>query len=91
MKGVAEWKNFGNRTVLTCKRGTRNMIGWTNKMDGTVREKKGLKKNSTALVRKQTIPTVRLLLVSKVSANFSRQRASRGQRNESPWLLISVF
>jgi hypothetical protein len=31
---------LGERTVLTWKRSTRNMRGWTNKMDGRVREKK---------------------------------------------------
>jgi hypothetical protein len=42
------------------------------------------KKNSGALVRQRTIPTERPPLVGEVSANFSGQRVSRGQRNESP-------
>jgi hypothetical protein len=37
-----------------------------------------------ALVRKRTIPTERPSFVAEVSANFSGQRVSRGQRNESP-------
>jgi hypothetical protein len=49
------------------------------------------KTNSVALVRKRTIPTKRPPLVGKVSANFSGYRVSRGQRNESPRMLISVF
>jgi hypothetical protein len=43
------------------------------------------------LVRQRTIPTKRPPLVGEVSANFSGQRVSRGQRNESPQPLISVF
>jgi hypothetical protein len=43
------------------------------------------------LVRQRTIPTERPPLVAEVSANFSRQRVSRGQRNKSPRPLISVF
>jgi hypothetical protein len=51
-----------------------------------------IKKNSVALVRKRTILTVRPPLVGEVSANFfSGQWVSRGQRNESPRPLISVF
>jgi hypothetical protein len=49
------------------------------------------KKNSGALVLQQTIPSERPPLVGEVSANFSGQRVSRGQRNESPRPLISVF
>jgi hypothetical protein len=48
-------------------------------------------KNSVALVLKWTILTERPLLVGEVSANFSGERVSRGQRNESPQPLISVF
>jgi hypothetical protein len=44
-----------------------------------------------ALVRKRTIPTERPPLVGEVSANFSGERVSRGQRNESPRPLISIF
>jgi hypothetical protein len=47
--------------------------------------------NSVALVRKRTIPTERPPLVGEVSANFRGERVSRGQRNESPQPLISVF
>jgi hypothetical protein len=43
------------------------------------------------LVRKRTIPTERPPLVSEVSANFSGQRVSRGQRNGFSRPLISVF
>jgi hypothetical protein len=50
-----------------------------------------IKLNSMALVCKRTIPTEGPLLAGKVSANFCRQRMSRGQCNESPWSLISVF
>jgi hypothetical protein len=49
------------------------------------------KKNSVVLVCKRTIPTERPPLVGEVSTNFSEQRVSRGQGNESPWPLISVF
>jgi hypothetical protein len=49
------------------------------------------KKNSGDLVGQRTIPTERSLLVGEVSANFSGQRVSRGQRNEPPRPLISVF
>jgi hypothetical protein len=49
------------------------------------------KNNSVALVRKRTIPTERPPLVGEVSTNFSEERVSRGQRNESPRLLNSVF
>jgi hypothetical protein len=49
------------------------------------------KTNSLALVHKRTVPTEQLPLVGEVSANFSRQRVSYGQRNESPWQLISLF
>jgi hypothetical protein len=50
-----------------------------------------IKKNSGASVRQRTIPTERPPFVGEVSANFSGQRVSRGQRNESPRPLISVF
>jgi hypothetical protein len=46
---------------------------------------------SGALVRQRTISTERPPLVGEVSAQFSGQRVSRGQRNESPRPLISVF
>jgi hypothetical protein len=49
------------------------------------------RKNSGALVRQRTIPTERPPLVGEVSANFSGQRVSRDQRNETPRPLISVF
>jgi hypothetical protein len=49
------------------------------------------KKNSGPLARQRTIPTERPPLVGEISANFSEQRVSRGQRNESPRPLISVF
>jgi hypothetical protein len=49
------------------------------------------KKNSVALVRKQTIPTERPPHVGGVNANFCGQRVSRGQRNWSPWPFISVI
>jgi hypothetical protein len=42
------------------------------------------KTNSGALVRQRTIPTERPPLVGEVSANFSGERVSRDQRNESP-------
>jgi hypothetical protein len=47
--------------------------------------------NSGALARQQTIPTERPPLVGEVSANFSGWKMSRGQRNDSPRPLISVF
>jgi hypothetical protein len=47
--------------------------------------------NSVVLVRKRTIPTERPPLVGEVSANFSRYRVLRDQRNGSPRPLISVF
>jgi hypothetical protein len=50
-----------------------------------------LKLNSVPLVRKQTIPTERPPLVGEVSANFCRQRVSRGQHNGIPRPLISGF
>jgi hypothetical protein len=43
------------------------------------------------LVRKRTIPTERPPLVGEIHANFSGSRVSRGQHNESPRPLISVF
>jgi hypothetical protein len=48
-------------------------------------------KKSVVLVRKRTTPTERPPLVGEISTNFSRQKVSRGQRNESPRPLISVF
>jgi hypothetical protein len=50
-----------------------------------------LKKTPWPVVRKQTIVTERLPLVGEISANFCKQRVSRGQCNKSPWPLISVF
>jgi hypothetical protein len=50
-----------------------------------------MKKISGALVCQQTIPTERPPFVGKDSANFSGLWVSRGQRNESPRPLISVF
>jgi hypothetical protein len=47
--------------------------------------------NSVVLVRKRTIPIERPPLVGEVSANFIGDMVSRGQRNESPRPLISVF
>ena len=47
--------------------------------------------NSVALVRERTIPTERPPPVGEVSANFAGRGVSRGQRNGSPWPLISVF
>jgi hypothetical protein len=38
-----------------------------------------------------TIPTERPPLVGEVSANLCEQRVLRGQSNEFPWPLISVF
>jgi hypothetical protein len=48
-------------------------------------------KNSVASVRQRSIPTDRPPLVGEVSASFSGERVSRGQRNESPRPLISVL
>jgi hypothetical protein len=50
-----------------------------------------MRMNSVALVRKRTIPTERPPHDDEVSANFCGYRVSRGQRNGSPQLLISVF
>jgi hypothetical protein len=50
-----------------------------------------LKLNSVAVVRKRTIPTERPPLVGEVSANFFGYRVMRGQQNEFPRPLISVF
>ena len=49
--------------------------------------------SSVALVRERTIPTERPPPVGEVSANFffADTGVSRGQRNESPRPLISVF
>jgi hypothetical protein len=47
--------------------------------------------NSGALVHRRTIPTERPPLVGEVTANFNGQKVLRGQRNESPRPLISVF
>jgi hypothetical protein len=47
--------------------------------------------NSVVLVRKRSIPTERPPLVGEVSADFCGYRVLRGQRNESPRPLISVF
>jgi hypothetical protein len=49
------------------------------------------KQNSVALVRKRTIPTERPPLVGEVSANLCGSRVLRGQRNEFPLPLFSVF
>jgi hypothetical protein len=49
------------------------------------------KTNSGALVRQRTLLTERPTLVGEVSANFSRERVSRGQRKESPRPLIFDF
>jgi hypothetical protein len=49
------------------------------------------KLNSVAVVHKQTIPTERPPLVGEVSANLCGWRVLRGQRNEFPRPLISVF
>jgi hypothetical protein len=48
-------------------------------------------KKLRVLVRQRTIPTERPPLVGEVNANFSGERMSRGQRNQSPRPLISVF
>jgi hypothetical protein len=48
-------------------------------------------KTPWSVVCKRTIPTKLPPLVGEVSASFSRQRVSRGQRNGSPRPLISVF
>jgi hypothetical protein len=50
-----------------------------------------LYKNSVALVCKQIIPAERPPLVGEVSTNFTGQRVSRGQRNQSPRPLIFGF
>jgi hypothetical protein len=51
-----------------------------------------LKLNSVAVVRKRTNPTERPPRVGEVSANLLRgERVLRGQRNEFPQPLISVF
>jgi hypothetical protein len=47
--------------------------------------------NSVVVVRKRTIPTERPPLVGEVSANLCGQRVLRGQRNEFPRPLVSVF
>jgi len=47
--------------------------------------------NSVALVRKRTIPTERPPPVGGVVPTFAGRGVSRGQRNESPRPLISVF
>jgi hypothetical protein len=47
--------------------------------------------NSVALVCKRTIPTERPPLVGEVSGNICGYRVLRGQHNEFPWPLISVF
>jgi hypothetical protein len=57
----------------------------------TVERTSLIKKNSVALVRKRSIPTERPPLVSEVSANLCGKRVLRGQRNEFPRPLISVF
>jgi hypothetical protein len=49
------------------------------------------KKTPWHVVCKRTIPTGWPPLVGEVSANFSGQRVSRGQRNGSPRPLISDF
>jgi hypothetical protein len=59
-----------------------------NETSGSMKKKQ---KNSVALIRKGTIPTERPPPVGEVSANFCRLRVLRGQRNEFPRPLISVF
>jgi hypothetical protein len=58
----------------------------------SVSEKQTKKKNnSMPFVCKRTIPTERPPLVGEVSASFCEYRLLRGQHNEFPWPLISVF
>jgi hypothetical protein len=44
-----------------------------------------------AVVRKRNIPTERPPLLNEVNANLCEQKELRGQRNEFPRPLISVF
>jgi hypothetical protein len=60
-------------------------------MSGPCSMHRELQKNSVAVVRKRTIPTERPPLVGEVSANLCGQRVLRGERNEFPRPLISVF
>jgi hypothetical protein len=55
------------------------------------KKKKERKKNSVAVVRKRTIPTERPPFFGEVSANLCGYRVLRGERNEFPRPLISVF
>jgi hypothetical protein len=74
-------------SVLKCS-------SWLSESDTCgVESKTVLKLNWTPwpLVHKWTIPTERPPLVGKVSANFCRERVSRGQRNGFPWLLNLGF
>jgi hypothetical protein len=59
-----------------------------SELNGSIQYKK---LNSVAVVRKRTVPTERPPLVGEVSANLCGQRVLRGQRNEFPSPLISVF
>jgi hypothetical protein len=65
-------------------------VSWCTHIKKMKRKKKR-KKNSVALVRKQTIHAERPPLVGEVCANFCRYRVSRGQHNGSPWPLIPIF
>jgi hypothetical protein len=67
----------------------KRAVNVSTETEGTGEDTKKL--NSATLVRERTIPTERLPLVGEVSANFWRQRVSRGQRNGSlrPYYRIS--
>jgi hypothetical protein len=87
MRDLQSWGPRGNKNV-----GTPITRLWQFFVISlTTKNIKQNKKNSEALGRQLTIPTERPPLVGEVSANFSGYRVSRGQRNESPRPLISVF
>jgi hypothetical protein len=66
-------------------------VGYCEEEEEFVIAEWNVKKLRGFVVRKRTIPTERPPLVSEASANFCGERVPRGQRNGSPWPLISVF
>jgi hypothetical protein len=85
---TADWTEGINVTNVTYSISVIPLIG-LQPLILTVYSKKKL--NSVAVVRKRTIPTELPPLVGEVSAKFCGQKVLRGQRNEFPRPLISVF
>jgi hypothetical protein len=76
-------------TFMVCRDIKQNFSQKTHKNNQLKHLK--VEKSSVVLIFKRTIPTELPPSVGQFSANFRGQRMSRGQRNESPRPLISVF